>query len=123
MKIPILKIKNILLASIQVDLTDIDVIEFQNDVLNKINETEALGIVIDISALDTVDSFMARTVNDTVKMGKLLGAEVVITGIRPEVAITLVEIGGDLIKANTALNLEEGIKLIQKNIDNDIFKW
>ena len=76
MKIPILRIGNILLASIQVDLTDQDALEFQSDMLHMVTETNASGVVIDITALDVVDSFLAQTFNDTATMVQLLGAEV-----------------------------------------------
>ena len=75
MKIPVLKLKNVLLTSIQVEMTDVDALEFQDDVLHKIKQTEAQGIVIDITALEVVDSYLARILNDTANMARLLGAE------------------------------------------------
>lgn len=112
MKIPILQLGRILLVSIQVDLTDTDAMQFQNDMVNKIAATEALGIAIDITALDVVDSFMARVISDTASMARLLGAEVVICGIQPYVAMTLVEMGRDLIGADCAFNLDQALKIL-----------
>lgn len=110
MKIPILKLKNILLTSIQVDLTDQDALEFQDDVLRRVQQLDSQGLVVDITGLEVVDSFLARIINDTAQMVRLLGAEVVVTGIRPAVALTLVEMGRELIGVETALNLELGIE-------------
>lgn len=116
MKIPILRLGRILLSSIQVDLTDADAMQFQNDLVNKIAEIEALGIIIDITALEVVDSFMARVINDTASTARLLGAEVVICGIRPYVAMTLVEMGRDLIGADCTFNLDQGLEMIKARI-------
>ncbi len=116
MRIPILKLKDILITSIQVDLTDRDAIKFQSDVLKKVTETKANGIIIDITAMDVVDSFMARVLNDTAFMVRLLGAEVVICGMQPSVALTLTEMGRELVGTNTALNLDHGMEKIQKLI-------
>lgn len=113
MKIPILKLGNVLLTSIPEDLTDEDAIDFQADVLEKIKKTEAGGIVIDITALQVVDSFMARVINDTANMAKLLGAEVVLCGMNPSVAIALVEMGRELIGVKAVLNLEQGVKALK----------
>lgn len=109
MKIPILRLKDTLLTSIQVDLTDQDALDFQADILNTVSQTHATGVVIDIMALDVVDSFMARVFNDTAAMIRILGADVVICGIQPAVALTLVEMGRELIGVETALNLEQGM--------------
>jgi rsbT antagonist protein RsbS len=110
MKIPVLRLKNILLTSIQVDLTDEDALEFQSDVLKAVEKTEASGVLIDITALDVVDSFLARILNETAVMVKLLGAEAVISGMQPAVALTLVEMGRELIGVATAVNLDHGME-------------
>jgi rsbT antagonist protein RsbS len=115
MKIPILRYGDTLLTSIQVDLTDQDALEFQSDVLEMVRETEAEGIVVDITALDVVDSFMARVLNDTAEMVRLLGSEVVVCGMQPAVALTLTEMGR-LIGVDTALNLEQGMEKLQRLI-------
>lgn len=125
MRVPILRVKEILLISIQVELTDEDAIQFQADVVEKVAETDARGVVIDITALDIVDSFMARVINDTANMAKLLGAEVVVCGIQPAVAITLIEMGRGLIGVDTTFNLEQGIDrlnaLIASRGDHDAY--
>ncbi len=118
MRIPILRLKGILLASIQVDLTDEDALGFQRDVLSRVNQTDAGGVVIDITALDVVDSFMARVLNDTAHMARLLGAQVVICGMRPAVALTLVEMGRELVDVETVLNLDQGMEKIEQLIGN-----
>jgi rsbT antagonist protein RsbS len=113
MKIPVLRLKNILLTSIQVDLTDEDAIEFQEDLLKTVQRTEADGVIIDITALDVVDSFLARVLNETAVMVKFLGAESVITGMQPNVALTLVEMGREFIGVSTAINLDHGMEKLQ----------
>lgn len=116
MNIPILRLGRILLVSIQVDLSDTDAIQFQDDVVRKIAEIEAQGIVIDITALDVVDSYMARIINDTASMARLLGAEVIICGVQPYVAMTLVEMGRGLIGADCVFNLEQGLSRLKERI-------
>lgn len=116
MRIPILRLGRILLTSVQTSLTDIDALQFQNDLVHKIAEIESQGVAIDITALDVVDSFMARVLNDTASMARLLGAEVVICGVQPYVAMTLIEMGRSLIAADCAFNLEQGLKILDKRI-------
>jgi len=116
MIIPILRLKDILLTSIQVDLTDQEALEFQSDVLEMVSRTEAQGIVIDITALDVVDSYMARVLNETAQMVRILGAEVVLCGMQPMVALTLIEMGRELIGVETALNLDQGLEKLQRLI-------
>jgi rsbT antagonist protein RsbS len=112
--IPILKIRSTLLATIQIELHDTVVDSFQNDVLEEIEKTGAKGLIIDISALETVDSYVARMLANTGKMAKLMGARTVIVGMRPAVAATLVRLGYFMEGINTALSLEEGLEL-QRN--------
>lgn len=109
-KIPILKIKDTLIASLQDDLTDRNAVQFQNDLLQKIYSTKAKGVLIDISVLDIVDSFLGRILSDTSKMIRLLGAELVIVGMRPSVAITLVELDLQISDVLTALDIDQGIE-------------
>ncbi|CAK0776289.1 RsbT antagonist protein RsbS [Azospirillaceae bacterium] len=116
MRVPILRLGKVLLTSIQSDLTDEDAINFRTDVLSMIGETDAVGIVIDVTGLDVVDSFMARILNDTATSVRLLGGSVVVCGIRPAVALTLVEMGRQMIGAETALNLEQGVEKLHKII-------
>ena len=116
MKIPVLKLGDILLAPIPEDLGDEDALEFSSHILEKVNQHEAKGVVIDITALDVVDSFMARVINDTAGMIKLIGAEVVLCGMNPFVVLTLMQMGRELIGVRTALNLEEGVSLLRRII-------
>jgi rsbT antagonist protein RsbS len=109
--IPILKIGRTLLATIQIDLHDTVVDAFQNDVLEEIEKTGASGLIIDISALETVDSYVARMLANTGKMAKLMGTGTVIVGMRPAVAATLVRMGYFMEGITTALSLEEGLEL------------
>src|SRR5215831_3639933 len=109
--IPILKLGPTLLASIQIELHDTVVDAFQSDVLEEIERTGSSGLIIDISALETVDSYVARMLSNTAKMAKLMGAETVIVGMRPAVAATLVRMGYLMEGIETALSLEEGLKL------------
>src|SRR6516164_3424577 len=109
--IPILKLGSTLLATIQIDLHDTVGDSFQNDVLEEIERTGANRLIIDISALETVDSYVARTHANTGKMAKLMGSETVIVGMRPAVAATLVRMGYFMDGIETALSLEEGLQL------------
>lgn len=122
MKIPILQLRNILLTSLQVDLTDRDIIEFQTDLLDMVEKTNASGAVIDITGLDIVDSFMVRVINDTASMVRLLGTEVVISSMQPAVAFTLIEIGRELIGVRSAFNLDQAIETLQLLAVEDLEK-
>ena len=116
MKIPILRFGEVLLTSMQEDMTDQVALDFQTEVLKRTAEVEAKGFVMDISALEIVDSFMARVINDTANMVQLLGTEVVLCGMRPVVAVTLVEMGRELIGVRTALDLEQGMEMIREAV-------
>ena len=112
--IPILKLGSTLITTIQVELHDTVVDAFQHDVLEEIERTGAAGLIIDISALDTVDSYVARALANTAKMAKLMGTATVIVGMRPAVAATLVRMGYLMEGIETALSLEEGLELQKK---------
>ncbi len=114
MRIPILRLKGILLTSIQVDLADREALEFQSDLVQEVTRSEAQGVVIDVTALDVVDSFMARVLNETAGMAQTLGAEVVLCGIQPSVALTLTEMGRELLGVDTALSLEQGVEKVDR---------
>ena len=110
--IPILRVGENLLVSVQRDLHD-DIAEaFQEDLLVTIERDGAAGLLIDISALDIVDSYAARVLADTAKMARLMGTESVIVGMRPEVAATLVRMGYSMPGVHTAINLDEGLALL-----------
>ncbi|MGQ9611316.1 MAG: STAS domain-containing protein [Chloroflexus sp.] len=114
LRIPILKIGDILIASIQVALHDASAVQFKDDLLQKIHDTRAHGVIIDLTALDVVDSFIGRLIADIAAMAGLMGARVVLTGLQPAVAITLVELGLELPRVLTALNLEKGLAMMQR---------
>lgn len=111
-EIPILRIGSLLLATVHIDLRDAVAEAFQADVLSTIEETNARGLLIDISGLDTVDSYVARILVDTGRMAKLMGATSVLVGLRPEVAATLVQMGYPMEGMRTALNVDEGLALL-----------
>jgi rsbT antagonist protein RsbS len=115
-RIPILKLYNCLLISIQWELDDQTAIQFQEDLLNKIHETGANGVVLDLTSIDVIDSFIAKVLGDVISMSKLMGAKVVLTGIQPAVAITLVELGIHLQEVLTALDLEKGLETLQREL-------
>ncbi len=112
-RIPILKIGDVLIASIQTALHDTTAIQFKDDLLEKIHSTKARGVIIDLTAVDIVDSFIGRMIADIAAMAGLMGTRVVLTGLQPAVAITLVELGMELPSVLTALNLEKGLALMQ----------
>lgn len=116
MTIPILKLKQYLLVTIQWELDDQTAMQFQEDILKKIHETEAKGIVIDLTSVDIIDSFIAKVIGDVVNMSNLMGAKVVLTGIQPAVAITLVDLGIHLDDVPTALDLEKGLEKLQQEL-------
>lgn len=116
MRIPILKLYDYLLVSIQWELDDAKALGFQEDLLQKIHETSASGVVIDLTSLDFIDSFIAKVLGDVFSMSKLMGAKVVITGIQPAVAITLIELGISLDGVMTALDLEKGLEKLQQEL-------
>lgn len=110
--VPILKIGDVLLVSIQVDLQDQTVMALQEDLAERVVGTGARGVIIDITAVDIVDSFIGRMFATIAAMSRLMDAETVVVGMRPAVAITLVELGLSLGGVRTALDLEEGMRLL-----------
>jgi rsbT antagonist protein RsbS len=112
-RIPILRMGSFLLVSIQVDMHDRLALALQDDLMEKIRATSARGVLIDISALDLVDSFIGRMIGNIAAMARVLDAETVVTGMRPAVAITLVELGLSLKGVRTALDVERGMALLQ----------
>ena len=111
-RIPILKMGSMLLVSIQVDMHDQLALRLQDDLTTRIAETAASGVLIDISALEMVDSFIGRMLGNIAAMSRVLDAETVVVGMRPAVAITLVELGMSLPGVRTALNVERGMDLL-----------
>lgn len=115
-RIAILKMGPFLLVTIQVDMHDRLVLALQDDLMNQIRATAARGVLIDISALDVVDSFIGRMLGNIAAMARVLDAETVVTGMRPAVAITLVELGLSLKGVRTALDVERGMELLQTSL-------
>jgi rsbT antagonist protein RsbS len=116
MRIPILKLGDILLTSIQSDISDEHALMLQTDILQRMDQSRARGVVLDITSLDIVDSYMARILTETARMAQLMGGEVVITGMNPMVALTLVEMGRELLGVLTALTLQQGIDKIKHRL-------
>lgn len=116
-RIPILKLGAALLVTIQVDMHDQLALALEEDLTNRIVETSAKGVLIDISALEIVDSFIGRTLANIASIARILDAETVVVGMRPAVAITLVELGLSLPGVRTALNAERGMAMIRTRID------
>jgi rsbT antagonist protein RsbS len=112
-RIPILKLGNALLVTIQVDMHDRLANALEEDLTNKIVTLGAKGVLIDISALEIVDSFMGRMLDNIASISRILDAETVVVGMRPAVAITLVELGLSLSGVRTALNVDLGMELIR----------
>ena len=112
-RIPVLKIGENLLVSIQVDMHDRLALALQEDLTNRISETGARGVLIDISSLEIVDSFIGRMISNIAGMARIMDAETVVVGMRPAVAITLVELGLSMPGVRTALNVEKGMDLLR----------
>ena len=112
-RIPILKMGRNLLVTIQVDMHDRLAMNLQDDLMEQIRRHQAQGVLIDISALDLVDSFIGRMLGNIAAMARILDADTVVTGMRPAVAITLVELGLSLTGVRTALNVERGMELLE----------
>ena len=122
-RIPILRMGQFLLVTIQVDMHDRLALALQDDLTSRIVKDRAKGVLIDISSLEIVDSFMGRTIGNIAGMSRILDAETVVVGMRPAVAITLVELGLSLPGVRTALTVEKGIELLRvplmESVDGD----
>ncbi|CCG42357.1 STAS domain-containing protein [Magnetospirillum molischianum] len=116
MRVPVLRLGHILLTSVQSDLTDEQAMTLQGDILELLRDGKADGIVIDITSVDVVDSYMARVLNETARMARIMGGEVVLTGMQPLVALTLVEMGREIIGVETALDLESGVERLKSSL-------
>ena len=115
-RIPILKMGQFLLVTIQVDMHDRLALTLQDDLTDRIVKTRARGVLIDISSLEIVDSFIGRMLGNIASMSRVLDAETVVVGMRPAVAITLVELGLSLPRVRTALNVEKGMELLRTSL-------
>ena len=112
-RIPILKLRGLLLVTIQVDMHDRLAMQLQDELTTRISETGARGVLIDISSLDIVDSFIGRMIANIAAMARVLDAQTVVVGMQPAVAITLVELGLTLPGVRTALNVDKGMALLE----------
>jgi rsbT antagonist protein RsbS len=117
-RIPILKMGSFLLVTIQVDMHDQLAMQLQDDLTARIVAVKARGVLIDISSLEIVDSFIGRMISNIAGMARILDAETVVTGMQPAVAITLVELGLSLEGVRTALNVDKGMALLQKSLED-----
>ena len=115
-KIPILKMGQFLLVTIQVDMHDRLAMQLQDDLTERIVAARARGVLIDISSLEVVDSFIGRMISNIAAMARVLDAETVVVGMQPAVAITLVELGLSLEGVRTALNVDKGMSLLQERV-------
>lgn len=115
-RIPILRMGEFLLVTIQVDMHDQLALTLQDDLSERISSTSARGVLIDISALDIVDSFIGRMIGTISGLSKIMDAETVLVGMQPAVAITLVELGLTLPGVSTALDVERGMKLLRERV-------
>ena len=118
-RIPILRMGQFLLVTIQVDMHDRLALTLQDDLTDLISRTGSRGVLIDISSLDVVDSFMGRMIANIAQMSRVLDAQTVVTGMRPAVAITLVELGMSLTGVRTALTVERGMALLRASLAAD----
>ena len=116
-RIPILKIGRVLMVPIQVDMDDQTVIHLQERILSELERKGARGVLIDISLLEMVDSFIGRMLSDIAAMARIMDARTVVVGMQPAVAITLVELGLELKGVDTVLNVDEGFRLLRSEID------
>ncbi|MEP6790562.1 MAG: STAS domain-containing protein [Ramlibacter sp.] len=116
-QIPILQLGEFLLVTIQVELHDDLAITLQNDLTTKLSKTSARGVLLDISALEIVDSFIGRSLAQIAAIARVMDATTVLVGMRPAVAITLVELGITLASIKTALNVDKGMQLLHNALD------
>jgi rsbT antagonist protein RsbS len=116
--VPILKQRGYLIATIQAAMTDRETSQLQNDLMEEVSRYRARGIIIDVTALDVLDSFAARTLRETAHMTLLRGAHTVLVGIQPDVAFSMVQLGVSMEQVHTALDLEEGLAFL-----DELYRW
>jgi len=119
-RIPILKVADFLLVSIQIDLYDKLALTLESDLIDMVNKTGAKGVLIDISGVTMVDSFMGRILGNIASMTSIMDAKTIVVGMQPAVAITLVELGLTLTGVHTALNIERGMELLRLEDRNSL---
>jgi rsbT antagonist protein RsbS len=113
-RVPIVRLGDVLLAPFPEDLTDHDALDLQQNLACSLGQRDTRGVILDLSIVETVDSFLGRLIGDIATESRLLGAETVVVGMQPAVAITLVELGLQLRGVRTALNLEKGLALLAR---------
>ena len=118
MEVPILKQGPYLIATVQAALTDADLLGLRDALVDRIGQARSRGVIVDVTALDVLDSFATRTLRAIAYMTKLRGAETVIVGIQPEVALSMVQLGLTLEDVPTALDLEEGLTFLNKRLED-----
>ncbi len=119
MPVPILKQGNYLIASIQSELSDADLLKLRDDLVRRVSESRSRGVIVDVTVLDVMDSFATRTLRSMAHMIMLRGAKTIIVGIQPEVAFSMVQLGLRLEGVETALDLEEGLALLDHRTKGD----
>jgi len=119
MPVPILKQGQILIATVRAALSDSDTERFRDVLMQRVSESRAKGIIVDITALDVLDSFAARSLQTIARMTRLRGADTVIVGVQPEVAFAMVQLGLAFEDMDTALDLEEGLALLNQKLELD----
>jgi rsbT antagonist protein RsbS len=119
MPVPILKQGDVLIASIQAALTDHDLLQLKDELAEKVGRLRSRGVIIDVTALDVMDSFATRTLRGIAATARMRGAKTVVVGIQPDVAISIVQLGLTLQGVTTALDLEEGFEVLQRAIAKD----
>jgi rsbT antagonist protein RsbS len=115
-RVPIIQVGNTLIATVQEELYDRDALQLQSDLSETLERTGARGVLLDLSVVETVDSFLGRLLSEVALGARLLGAQTVVAGIRPAVAVTLVELGLELKGVHTALNAEKGLDALRRLI-------
>lgn len=113
-RVPVIHVGSVLIATVQEDLRDRDALQLQEDLTTALERTDARGVLLDISVVETVDSFLGRLLSDIASVVRLLGAHTVVVGMQPAVAITLTEMGLDLRGVNTALNAAKGMNVLDR---------
>jgi rsbT antagonist protein RsbS len=113
-QVPILKQGKLLIATLPAELTDAELMQFRDELGERVGKVRSIGVIVDLTALDVMDSFAARTLRGVAHAVKLRGAQTVVVGIQPEVAFSMVQLGLSLEGVETALDLEEGLELLQK---------
>ncbi len=116
MTVPILKMGPYLIASVQWAVGDADLLELRDELMRSVRRVRALGVVVDVTALDVLDSFATRMLRELSAMVRLLGAETVVVGLQPEVAFAMVQLGLEMEGVSTALDLEEGVEALAANL-------